>query len=163
VQTLKLDFLRAPLAGPCSEETLARLRDAARIIAAAHPGLQTQVVANRQQRGHCGAAPRRRPVGGQLSRLKQRKELTAALAGPLRPIDGVVVTFDRVLGQAVKPDDKLFGIHDLSQPLVQGYVSERDVASIRTGQDVRVRLADPATWLTARWSGLAASSATTAR
>ena len=60
------------------------------------------------------------------------------------PIGGTIVTFDRALGQAVKPDEKLFGLHDLSRPLLQGHVSERDIASVRIGHDVRVRLtADP--------------------
>src|SRR5262249_18041516 len=79
----------------------------------------------------------------QFGRLEGRKELTPAV--PVRaPIDGTVVTFDRAVGQAVKPDEKLFGIHDLSQPLVQGYASERDAAAVRPGQPVRVRLAaDP--------------------
>jgi len=71
---------------------------------------------------------------------------TVAEAVPVRsPIDGVVVGFDRTLGQAVKAEEPLFAVHDLTRPVVQGYVSERDLGRVRVGQKVRVRVAgDPA-------------------
>jgi RND family efflux transporter MFP subunit len=68
---------------------------------------------------------------------------------PLRaPIDGVVVRFDKVLGQAVRAEEPLFEIHDLSQVWVQGHVSQHDLARVRvdaeTPQSARVRIvADP--------------------
>lgn len=58
----------------------------------------------------------------------------------LAPIDGVVVDFDKLLGHVVQPDESLFEIHDLSHAWVQGFVSERDLSSVKVGQPVRVRL-----------------------
>lgn len=45
-----------------------------------------------------------------------------------------------MLGQTVKANEPLFKVHDLSHVWVQGYLFERDVVRVRTGQDVRVRL-----------------------
>ena len=73
-------------------------------------------------------------------------------AVPVRsPVDGTVVTFDKSLGQAVLAQEVLFAVHDQSKPWVTGFVSERDVARVRVGQAVRVRLvSDPAAVLTGR-------------
>ena len=74
----------------------------------------------------------------QLRDLVTTKTLVAAL--PVRaPIDGVIVEFDKVLGQVVQPHESLFEIHDLSHAWVQGFVSERDLPHVRVGQAVRVR------------------------
>ena len=49
-----------------------------------------------------------------------------------------------MLGQAIKAEEVLFEIHDLSEPLIQGFVAESDLAHVRPGQKARVRLtADP--------------------
>jgi cobalt-zinc-cadmium efflux system membrane fusion protein len=49
-----------------------------------------------------------------------------------------------VLGQALKAEEVLFEIHDLSDPLIQGFVAEADLAHVRPGQKARVRMtADP--------------------
>jgi RND family efflux transporter MFP subunit len=59
--------------------------------------------------------------------------------------EGVVVHFDKVLGKVIKAEEPLFEIHDLSQVYVQGHLSEKEIASVRLGQKVRVRLvSDPA-------------------
>ena len=69
------------------------------------------------------------------------KSGVVAEAVPVRsPIDGVVVGFDRTLGQAVKAEEPLFAVHDLTRPVVQGYVSERDLGRVRVGLRVRVRV-----------------------
>jgi cobalt-zinc-cadmium efflux system membrane fusion protein len=79
----------------------------------------------------------------QLEKLLRDKKLVEAL--PLRaPISGSVVQLNKVLGQTVRVDEPLFQVHDLSHVWVQGYLFERDMARVRAGQDVRVRLvADP--------------------
>lgn len=60
------------------------------------------------------------------------------------PIDGIVVRFDKTLGQAVKAQEPIFEIHDLSLVWVEGYLSERDLAQVAIGQPARVRVvADP--------------------
>jgi cobalt-zinc-cadmium efflux system membrane fusion protein len=59
-------------------------------------------------------------------------------------INGTVTSFDKVLGQSIKAEEALFGVHDLSRPAVQGFVSERDARRVKVGQSARVRLvADP--------------------
>lgn len=61
------------------------------------------------------------------------------------PIDGIVVRFDKTLGQAVKAQEPIFEIHNLSRVWVEGYLSERDLAQVAIGQPARVRVvADPA-------------------
>src|SRR5262249_54766502 len=74
-----------------------------------------------------------------LTRLLERKEPAATL--PVRsPIDGVVVSFDRVLGQAGKAEGPLVTLHRLSRALVVGHLSEREAPLVRPGQPVRVRV-----------------------
>ena len=60
---------------------------------------------------------------------------------PVRaPIDGVLVSMTKVLGQAVKAEESIFEIHDLSGAQVQAYLSERELGRVRLGQRARVRL-----------------------
>lgn len=81
----------------------------------------------------------------QLDDLVQRKKLTKLV--PIRAsVTGTLVHFDKVVGQAVKADEKLFTVHDLEKPLIEGFVSERDLPRIRLDkpQSVRVRFSgDP--------------------
>lgn len=59
---------------------------------------------------------------------------------PVRaPIDGVIVGFDKFLGQVVGPEEPLFEVHDLSHAWIHGFISERDFPHIRIGQQVRMR------------------------
>lgn len=75
----------------------------------------------------------------QLQILVQTRTLVPRL--PVRaPISGVLIDFDRLLGQIVQPEQSLFEVHDPRQSRVLGFVSERDSSSIRTGQTVRIRL-----------------------
>jgi RND family efflux transporter MFP subunit len=84
----------------------------------------------------------------QISDLLSRKQLVEAI--PVRSaISGHVVEFTKVLGQVVKADEPLVTVHDLSGPMVVGYVSERDLGRVRIGQPARVRLvSDPERVLT---------------
>ena len=83
----------------------------------------------------------------QLDAILNSQQLVATL--PLRaPIDGALVHFDKTLGQAIKADEPLFDIHDLSRVWVQGHLTERQLSQVRLDatnpQLVRVRLAaDP--------------------
>lgn len=79
----------------------------------------------------------------QLGALIERKELTELL--PVRAtVAGTLVHFDKVLGQAVKADEKLFTLHDLEKPWIEGFVSERELSGIQLDQTVRVRFSsDP--------------------
>jgi RND family efflux transporter MFP subunit len=64
---------------------------------------------------------------------------------PIRvPIKGMVVRFDKVLGQGVASNEPLFEIHDLSHPLAKGYLSESLAPQVKIGSPARVRLlSDP--------------------
>lgn len=85
-----------------------------------------------------------------IERLLTKGEMVSAV--PVRsPIAGVVVNFDKVLGQAVAAHEPLFEVHDLSAPLVRGFVSERELGRVTLGRPARVRLvADPGSTLTGR-------------
>jgi RND family efflux transporter MFP subunit len=75
----------------------------------------------------------------ELAQIMETRQPMDAL--PVRsPIDGVVVRFDKVLGESVGEDELLLEVHDLSRPWVQGFLSEREAARIRLGMPVRVRL-----------------------
>jgi RND family efflux transporter MFP subunit len=145
LHNMQLELLRAHLEAELFDESLTRFRSAASSLP------QRRIWELENQRN---ASVNRRetlkqklivlglaPV--QIQSVLQERRLVEAL--PLRaPIDGVVVHFDRALGQVLRADEPLFEIHDLSQAWVQGYLSERDLARVRIGQTARVRLvADP--------------------
>ncbi|MFM7868484.1 MAG: efflux RND transporter periplasmic adaptor subunit, partial [Planctomycetaceae bacterium] len=71
----------------------------------------------------------------QLQILQSTRTLIPRL--PVRaPISGLLIDFDRLLGQVVQPEQSLFEVHDPGKARILGFVSERDSASIRTGQTV---------------------------
>lgn len=145
LQDLQLELLRAHLDGELLEDTFTRLK-AARDAVPRRRLLEAegQVLANRQSRE---TLRRKLLLAGledaDLDRLLAKKAVATAV--PVRsPIAGVVVSFDRVLGQAVKAEEPLFTVHDLSRPMLLGHLSEREAARVRVGQSARVRLnADP--------------------
>jgi cobalt-zinc-cadmium efflux system membrane fusion protein len=147
LQTLQLDLLRAHLETLLFDETWQGLRRGNQRGAVPRRRMlevESQLNASRQQRDTL--VRKLRAVGlsaGHIDGVLTKKALVETL--PVRsPIDGYVVGFDRVLGQAIKAEEPILGVHDLSHPWVQGFVSERDVARTRLGQRVRVRLeADP--------------------
>lgn len=74
-----------------------------------------------------------------LKSLEQQEQITGLF--PIRAkAGGWVVDFAVVPGQAVRPNDVLFEIHDLDRMEVQGYVFERDATRLRIGQPVFVTL-----------------------
>jgi len=78
-----------------------------------------------------------------ITEIIETQKLVATL--PLRaPIDGALVHFDKALGQAIKAEEPLFEIHNLSRAWVQGYLTEHEIAKVKIGQRARIRLtADP--------------------
>ena len=148
LQDMQLGLLRAHLQAGLLEETLAQLRslDASQVLARR----QLQEAENQ----YTTALNEREAARRKLEAVGvSRRQIEAILAEgrllttlPLRaPVDGVVIDFQGVLGQVVSADEPLFEIHDLSRAWVRGYLSERDLASVRIGQAARVRLtADPA-------------------
>jgi cobalt-zinc-cadmium efflux system membrane fusion protein len=145
LQNLELDFLRADMDSRLRKDVLDRLR-AAGTNTARRELLEAESL-------HQAALNRRESLlqkldaiglnSGQIEQLLQDKKPVETL--PLRaPIGGSVIQFNKVLGQSVKAEEPIFAVHDLSHVWVQGYLFEHDVARVRTGQNVRVRLvADP--------------------
>jgi RND family efflux transporter MFP subunit len=146
---LQLELLRSQLQLELLEETRKRLRPLAeqnnpalsqrlwRETESAYQAALQRRDSLRRNLEAVGLAPE------QVGDILEKRRFVAAL--PVRaPIAGAVVRFQAVLGQAVRAEEPLFEIHDLSEPLVRGYVSERQLAAVRLGQSARVRLlADP--------------------
>lgn len=145
LQNLQLDLLRADLDSRLRKDVVERLRAAG--TATARREIQEaeslhQAALNRRE----SLSQKLDAIGltaGQVEKLLQDKKLVETL--PLRaPISGTVIQFNKILGQAIKTEEALFAVHDLAHVWVQGYLFERDVGRIRTGQQVRIRLvADP--------------------
>jgi membrane fusion protein, heavy metal efflux system len=80
----------------------------------------------------------------ELDRILAEEQVVDLL--PVRaPIDGVIVRFEKMLGEVVQADQPLFEIHDLSRIVVRALLGERDIAKATVGTTARVRVvADPA-------------------
>src|SRR5262249_50259819 len=77
------------------------------------------------------------PGPGQEVLGKQQPVESLPVRGPLAR---TVVRFNAILGQVVKAEEPTFEIHDSSHLWARGFVRERQVARVRTGQPARVRL-----------------------
>ena len=145
LQNMQLELLRSQLQLELEEETLDRLKKADQAVARKQ---LWEAESHRNESRNRRDSLKRKLVALGLDSgvvdgvLKDRKPVEAL---PLRaPIDGVVVQFDKVLGQVIKAEEPLFQLHDLKHTWVQGYLSERDLSDVRIGQEARVRLvADP--------------------
>ncbi len=145
-QSLQLDLLRNQLQLELLEETLKQLKplaaqNNAALSRRAVRETESAALAARQRRD--GLRRKLEAVGlstEQVSELLEKRRFVAAL--PVRaPIAGVVAGTQATLGQAVKADDALFEIHDLSKPpLVRGFVAARQLPEARVGQTLRVRV-----------------------
>jgi RND family efflux transporter MFP subunit len=82
-------------------------------------------------------------TAGEVDDILKSGETLSAL--PIRsPIDGVVVGFEKVLGEGVTADDPLLEVHDLSHPWAKAFLSEGAAPKVRIGTPARVRLlSDP--------------------
>jgi RND family efflux transporter MFP subunit len=149
LQSLQLDLYRSQLQLHVLKQTLDRLRT---LNNAGNAGVSARQVRETQSAYTIEEQRRdslkRRLLQAGLSEPQVRLVLDKgqfAQTLPVRaPIYGRVVRFLGVLGQAVKAEDPLFDIHDLSGVWVQGHVLERDLPRVRLDQSARVRLAaDP--------------------
>jgi cobalt-zinc-cadmium efflux system membrane fusion protein len=146
LHALQLDYLRAHLEGELQEDTYGRLK-ASGDATSRRKLLEQEALVNAGRQQRDTLRRKLRVAGLTDDRIAAvLKTGTVVEAVPVRsPIDGVAVGFDRTLGQAVKAEEPLFAVHDLTRPVIQGYVSERDLGRVRVGQRVRVRVAgDPA-------------------
>jgi cobalt-zinc-cadmium efflux system membrane fusion protein len=141
LQNLQLDLLRAHLDAELLEQSLRRLRGAADSFSGRQlleTEAQYQAAVNRRT----SLRQKLTAVGltaAQLDRLVADRQPVEAL--PLRaPRDGVLVNFDKFLGQAVKAEEPLFEVQDVTRPWVRAYLSPREVGRVRLGQSARVYL-----------------------
>lgn len=139
-QDVQLELLQAHLDGAMWRGTFTRLRDAGDAVSrrtvlemeSRVKALETQFANVRQKLLSLGLSP------SQIDEVLRSKCVVESL--PVRaPMDGVVVDFDRVLGQFIRPDEPLFEIHDISQVWVQAFVGERDSIQVQVGQTARIR------------------------
>lgn len=56
------------------------------------------------------------------------------------PIDGTAAAFDKFIGEAVRPDEPLFEVHDPTTFRIRAFASEQDGGRLRGGQTARVSL-----------------------
>ncbi len=141
LQDIQLELLKAHLDGALWRDTYARLDKAGDAVPrrtvleleSRAKALDTQYANLRQKLLTLGLS------SSQIDEVVDTRRVVDAL--PVRaPIDGVVVHFDRVLGQVIRADEPLFEIHDLSQSWVQAFVGERESAQVQVGQKTRIRL-----------------------
>ena len=141
VQDMQLELLKTHLDAVLWRDTYSRMRDAVEAVArrtvleleSRVQGLDSRSAILRQKLLTIGL------TNDQIETVVQTRHVVDTV--PVRaPIDGVVVHFDRVLGQVIRADEPLFEIHDLSQAWVQAFIGERDSVHVQVGQTARIRL-----------------------
>jgi RND family efflux transporter MFP subunit len=143
---LQLDLRRSHLQAELLADTLRRAHAASDVL--------PESLVRETEAAEAAARQRRDSLDNKLraaglsdaQRAEVREGTASGLALPVRaPAGGVVVRFRAVLGQGVRAEDPLFEVHDLAAVLLRADVPEAEVARVRVGQRVRVRLmADPA-------------------
>jgi cobalt-zinc-cadmium efflux system membrane fusion protein len=149
LQNLQLELLRQHLQVELLGETLERLRPLAEKskLAVTDRKLRETESAYQAARQRRDSLERKLQAVGltaeQVAAIRREKKLVDAL--PIRaPIGGSVVHFQAKLGQFVKAEDPLFEVHDLSRPVIRGYVAEAELPRVLRADRARVRLpADP--------------------
>jgi cobalt-zinc-cadmium efflux system membrane fusion protein len=143
LQQVQLELLRAHVDAELLEDALARYRklDQSQVISLT----QLQETESRLSAAILRRDNARRNLETmglsrqQLESLVRDKQLVELL--PIRaPVDGVIVQFDKALGQAIGAEEPLFEVHALSTVWVRAYLSQSDVAKIAIGTPARVRL-----------------------
>ncbi len=139
LQDIQLELLKAHLDGALWRDTYTRLRNAGDAVPRRSvlemesrvKALETRFANFRQKLLTVGLS------SAQIDEVVKTKRVVDAL--PVRaPMEGVVVHFDRVLGQVIRADEPLFEIHDLSQVGVQAFVGERETSHVQVGQTARI-------------------------
>lgn len=143
LQQIQLDLLQAHLQIRLLKyalDRLAHLKDSQAIARKQFLETESQHQAALLQRDN---AHRRLETVGlsseQIETVLTERKLVELL--PIRaPIAGVVVQFDKALGQTVKADEQLFEIHNHERIWIQANLSERDLGRIPIGIAARVRI-----------------------
>jgi RND family efflux transporter MFP subunit len=141
LQNLQLELRKTYLQLGLLEETLRSLKDADPALARKQ---RWEAEGQRSEaRNRLEILARKlKAIGLSLDQIAAVREAGTFLRTlPIRsPIDGTVVRFNKVLGQALKADESLFEIHDASRAWVRVLLSERDAPRVRLQQAARVRL-----------------------
>ncbi len=152
LRNMQLDLLQARVKAKWAEETARRIKPLAEQgITAARElwELESELKTLRQT---IDGLKRKLALIGlsdeQIERIAN-DDLTASLSSnasmttlPIRaPSSGQVAEFDFFPGEAVQSQDKLFEIHDMSTIWVEGYVFDKETATIREGQQTVVSFA----------------------
>jgi len=147
LQDLQLELLRSHLHLELLEQTMRNLKPLAdQGSPAVNRRLlrETESAAQSARQRRDGLHRKLETVGlsaKQVQDVLEKRAFVAAL--PVRAsMAGSIVGARATLGQAVKVDDPLFEIHDLSRPpLVLGHATQAQMRDVRIGQPVRVVLA----------------------
>lgn len=140
-QEFQLQLLRIHLEMLWHEETVQRLRKVADSVPAR---LLWEAEANLRSSAQQRSALRLKLLAlglteTQIEKLLITRQPIATLT--LRaPRSGALVQVERIPGQAVRAQERLFEVHDFSAVLIQGQVAERDLARTPPGASVRIRL-----------------------
>ncbi len=139
-QALQLELIQMASQTRLSHETLGLLQslDATHSVAgrqvwevqAAYQRARGQLESARWKLGNLGLS------AVEIDRIAAEGTVMDVL--PIRaPIAGTVVRFDKALGQVVGADESLLEIHDLRRVWVKGFLTERDFATLRSGDGNR--------------------------
>lgn len=141
-QNLQLDLLRARLDEEIARDTAERLRPLGGQAVAARRLWEAESAEQSARNRRESADRTLRTLGLTASDIDRLLTTGQPLPGlPIRAsIAGVITDFTAALGQVVAADESLFEVHDLSHVWVRGFLSERDLAAVRIGQQARVRL-----------------------
>jgi len=141
LQDIQLELLKAHLDESMWRETLAR-RQAAGDVIQRRSVLETEGFLRAAESKATNLKQRLLSLGlpaTQIEDVLRTGEVVDAL--PLSaPFDGFVVESLATLGQAVRPDEPLFDVQDLSRVWVQAFVGTRDGNKVVPGQRARLRL-----------------------
>lgn len=142
LQTMQLDLLSADLRGQFLNEQLTRLRslDQSGVLARQRVWeVESEALTTRHRQEVLVRKLETIGLGlPQIADLRSRRALVDVL--PIRaPIDGILMEFDRALGQAVRAEETVFQIHDSHHTLVRAFISESDLPHVAVGQRARMR------------------------
>lgn len=138
---LQLELLRETLASQLAQEQLKRLKSATDAISRRR--LVEAEAAFKQANNRRESQTRRLQLVGltpeEINNLVEKRTIIPTL--PVRAsLGGTIVRFERVIGQTIRLDEPIFEIHDLTKPLIQGFISEQAFSQIQIGASARIRL-----------------------
>lgn len=147
LQDTQLILMKSDLEAKLLEGTLERLKSTGQApVVAARRILETESARDAAVNRRASARQTLITMGmtvEEVDKVLESGNTRAAL--PIRsPIDGLVVRFEKVLGEGVSTDEAIFEVHDLSHPWAKGFLSEGAAPTMRIGTTARVRLlSDP--------------------